>query len=212
MLPDVTGGLSTNVDYKGFFLSADFDFQFGGTLISQTNMYLRGNGTGEESLKYRDEARGGSPYYITTGGDLKLLDSHQAAAPADSKYSWIFHDGVILPGVTPDGTKNAKLINAQQYYERTYWQGGMDIAEDAIYKSDYISFRRITLGYELPKKFVSKTFFSRARVSLFGTNIAYIYKDAPNVTPESFAGTNEFTEYAGLPGVRSLGFELKLGF
>ncbi|MEL7587874.1 MAG: SusC/RagA family TonB-linked outer membrane protein [Prolixibacteraceae bacterium] len=212
MLPDVIGGFHTGLNYKGFYLTADFDFQFGGTLISQTNMYLKGNGAGLESLKYRDEARGGLPYYIANNGTLKPLDSHSAAAPEDSKYSWIFHDGVILPGVTPDGQTNEKLISAQQYYERTYWQGQMDITEDAIYKSDYIALRTITVGYEFPKKLVEKTFLSRAKLSFFGNNIAYIYKDVPNVTPESFAGTNEFTEYSGIPGVRSLGFELKLGF
>jgi TonB-linked SusC/RagA family outer membrane protein len=212
MLPDVTGGFHTGLNYKGFFVNADFDFQFGGTLISQTNMYLKGNGAGVESLKYRDEARGGLPYYIASNGALKLLDSHSATAPSDSKYNWIFHDGVILPGVTPDGKTNEKLIGAQQYYERTYWQGQMDITEDAIYKSDYVALRSITIGYEFPKSMLEKTFLNRAKVSFFGNNIAYIYKDVPNVTPESFAGTNEFTEYSGIPGVRSLGFELKLGF
>ncbi|MCW0483006.1 SusC/RagA family TonB-linked outer membrane protein [Gaoshiqia sediminis] len=211
-IPDITGGFNTNFSFKGLFLDFDFDFQFGGTLISQTNMYLKGNGTGTESLKYRDEARGGRPYYVNTSNQLIPLDSHSAAAPTDSKYDFILHDGVILPGVKPDGAQNDILISAQQYYERTYWQGGMDIAEDAIYKSDYISFRRVTLGYELPKKLLQKSFLTNVRLSVFGNNLAYLYKAVPNVTPESYAGTNEFTEYSGIPGVRSIGCEIKLGF
>ncbi|MBS2099882.1 SusC/RagA family TonB-linked outer membrane protein [Carboxylicivirga linearis] len=211
-LPDIIGGFSSNFEYKGIFLGVDFDFQFGGTLISQTNMYLRGNGTGVESLQYRDEARGGLPYYIDVDGNRHLLDSHGAPAPADSKYGWIFHDGVILPGVKADGTANDVLINAQQYYERTYWQGYMDITEDVVFKSDYLSLRRITLAYTLPKNLLNKTFLNNVRLAVFGNNIAYLYKDIPNVTPESFAGTNEFTEYSGLPGVRSFGVEVKLGF
>lgn len=211
-IPDLTGGLNSSFSYKGIYLDFDFDFQFGGTLISQTNMYLKGNGTGIESLQYRDEARGGLPYYVNTDNKKILLESHSAPVPADSKYDFILHDGVILPGVKEDGSENDILIAAQEYYERTYWQGYMDITEDAIYKSDYVSLRRITLGYELPKKWINKTFFNRARVSVFGNNIAYLYKDAPNVTPESYAGTNEFTEYSGMPGVRSVGCEIKLGF
>ncbi|MCU4166564.1 SusC/RagA family TonB-linked outer membrane protein [Carboxylicivirga caseinilyticus] len=211
-LPDILGGFNTNFTYKGIYLDFDFDFQFGGTLISQTNMYLRGNGTGIESLKYRDQARGGLPYYIDENDAKHLLDSHNAATPSDSKYGWIFHDGVILPGVKGDGTTNDILINAQQYYDRTYWQGYMDITEDVVFKSDYLALRRITLAYELPKTMLDKTFFNKVRLAVFGTNIAYLYKDIPNVTPESFAGTNEFTEYSGLPGVRSFGFEVKLGF
>lgn len=211
-LPDLIGGLNTNFSYKSISLDFDFDFQFGGTLISQTNMYLKGNGTGKESLQYRDEARGGLPYYVNNDNQKILLESHSAAAPADSKYDFILHDGVILPGVKGDGTDNDILLAAQEYYERSYWQGYMDVTEDAIYKSDYVSLRRVTLGYELPRKFINKTFFTRARVSVFGNNLAYIYKDAPNVTPESYAGTNEFTEYSGMPGVRSFGCEIKLGF
>uniref|UniRef100_UPI00321641E3 SusC/RagA family TonB-linked outer membrane protein n=1 Tax=uncultured Draconibacterium sp. TaxID=1573823 RepID=UPI00321641E3 len=211
-LPDLTGGLSNSFSYKGLHLDFDFDFQFGGTLISQTNMYLKGNGTGKESLKYRDEARGGLPYYVNTDNQKIRLESHTASVPSDSKYDFILHDGVILPGVKEDGTENDNLIAAQEYYERTYWQGYMDITEDAIYKSDYLSLRRITFGYDLPKRLVDKTFLTRARISVFGNNIAYLYKDAPNVTPESYAGTNEFTEYSGMPGVRSFGCEIKLGF
>ncbi|WP_423126604.1 SusC/RagA family TonB-linked outer membrane protein [Gaoshiqia sp. Z1-71] len=210
-IPDITGGFNTNFAYKGLYLDFDFDFQFGGTLISQTNMYLKGNGTGDESLKYRDEARGGLPYYVNTSNQKVQLASHTAAVPADSKYNFILHDGVVLPGIKSDGSQNDILIAAQEYYERTYWQGYMDITEDAIYKSDFVALRRITFGYELPKQMVDKTFFSKIRVSLFGNNIAYLYKDVPNVTPESYAGTNEFTEYSGMPGVRSIGCEIKLG-
>ena len=210
-IPDLTGGLNTNFAFKGFYLDFDFDFQFGGTLISQTNMYLKGNGTGVESLQYRDEARGGLPYYVNSSNQRILLTSHSAATPADSKYNFILHDGVILPGVKADGSQNDILISAQDYYEDTYWQGYMDITEDAIYKSDFVALRRITLGYELPKHIVNKTFFSKIRLSVFGNNIAYLYKDVPNVTPESYAGTNEFTEYSGMPGVRSIGCEIKLG-
>ncbi len=211
-IPDLTGGLNTNIAYKGLFIDFDFDFQFGGTIISQTNMYLKGNGTGIESLKYRDEARGGLPYYVNTDNQRILLDSHTAPVPSDSKYDFILHDGVVLPGVKEDGSVNDILIPAQKYYEDTYWQGYMDITEDAIYKSDFIALRRITIGYELPKQIVNKTFFNKIRLSLFGNNIAYLYKDVPNVTPESYAGTNEFTEYSGMPGVRSIGCEIKLGF
>lgn len=212
LLPNVNGGFSTNFTYKEFSLGADFDFQFGGTMLSQTNMYLKGNGTGANSLKYRDAARGGLPYYVTTAGKKIQLASHTASVPADSKYNFIFHDGVVLPGVNPDGKANTTLISAQEYYENTYWNGDMSIAEDAIYKSDYISLRRLTFSYQVPKRWLQSTFIRDAKVTLFGSNVAYIYKAVPNVIPESTAGTNEFTEYSGLPGVRSYGFELRFSF
>lgn len=211
--PDVIGGLTTGLTYKDFSLNAVFDFQFGATMISQTNMYLLGNGSGKKSLKYRDEAHGGLPYYVKQDGSRVLLDSHSASVPADSFYPFILHDGVITPGVTPDGQKNTKVISAEQYYQNLYWQSGMDLCEDQVYKSDYIAFRSLSLSYNLPKKLLSKIgFIQSARVNVFANNLCYIYKAIPNVTPESTQGTNSFTEVTNIPGIRSFGFGLNVSF
>ena len=210
--PDVNGGLTTSLKYKDFSLNAVFDFQFGATMISQTNMYLLGNGSGKESLRYRDEARGGLPYYMNNAGERVLLASHNDAVPQDSKYPFILHDGVITPGVTPDGTPNNMVISAEQYYNGLYWQDGSDMSEDQVYKSDYIALRTLSIGYELPKKFLSKVKISSARVNMFANNLCYLYKSIPNVTPESTQGTNSFTEFAPLPGVRSFGIGLNVSF
>ena len=210
--PDVIGGLTTSLSYKDFSISAVFDFQFGATLISQSNMYLLGNGSGKESLKYRDEAHGGLPYYLNTSGQRILLDSHSAAVPADSYYPFIMHDGVITPGVTSDGKPNEMLIPAEQYYTKLYWQGDMSMCEDQIYKSDYISFRTLSFNYNLPKSFISKLHIQNARVSAFANNLCYIYKAVPNVTPESGTSTNTFSECSTVPGVRSFGLGLNVSF
>lgn len=211
--PDFTGGFTNNVSYKGFSLGVDVDYQFGGTIISQTNMYLKGNGSGKESLKYRDEAHGGSPYYVDKDGKFVLAASHTASVPADAKYGFLFHDGVILPGVKADGkTANDKLICAEDYYSRTYWNGDMSVNEDAVYKSDYISLRRITLSYAIPSKLTRTIGFNNAHVSLFGSNLAYLYKDLPNVSPESTLGTNSFSEQSPISTVRVFGVELKFAF
>ena len=210
--PDVVGGLTTGLTYKDFSLNAVFDFQFGATMISQTNMYLLGNGSGKESLKYRDEARGGLPYYVNKDGNRILLDSHSAAVPADSFYPFILHDGVITPGVTPDGKKNEMVISAEQYYTKLYWQGGMALSEDQVHKSDYIALRSLSFSYNLPKNFVQKFKIQNARLSAFANNLCYIYKAIPNVTPESVQGTNSFSEATSLPGYRSFGLGINVSF
>ena len=210
--PDIIGGLTTNLTYKDFSLNAVFDFQFGATMISQTNMYLLGNGSGKESLKYRDEARGGLPYYVNKDGKRILLESHSAAVPADSFYPFILHDGVITPGVTPDGKPNEMVISAEQYYSNLYWQSGMDLCEDMIYKSDYIALRSLSLTYNLPKKFLSKFHIQNAKINAYANNLCYIYKAIPNVTPESTQGTNSFTEVTNTPGMRSFGIGLNVSF
>lgn len=210
--PDVVGGLTTSLSYKNFSINAVLDFQFGATMISQTNMYLLGNGSGVESLKYRDEARGGLPYYVNMDGERILLDSHDANVPSDSFYPFILHDGVITPGVTPDGKPNEKVISAEQYYSNLYWQGGMDLSEDKIYKSDYISLRSLSFSYNLPKSLIEKAHIQTARINVYANNLCYIYKAIPNVTPESTLGTNSFTETASIPGMRSFGIGLNVSF
>ena len=132
--------------------------------------------------------------------------------PSDSKYPFILHDGVITKGVTPDGKPNEMVISAEQYYSNLYWQGGSDMSEDQIYKSDYIAFRTLSIGYELPKKWLNKVKISNARINMFANNLCYIYKNIPNVTPESTQGTNSFTEFAPLPGIRSFGIGLNVSF
>ena len=211
-VPDFAGGFMNNFSYKRFTLGVETDFQFGGTLISQTNMYLKGNGSGKESLQYRDEARGGFPYYVNKTGNYISVASHTTAVPADAKYNFIFHDGVILPGVKADGSANDKLICAEEYYTRTFWNGDMSVSEDAIYKSDYISLRRITLSYAIPDQITRKLGIYNAQVSAFGSNLAYIYRALPNVSPESTMGTNSFSEQSGASAVRMFGVELKLAF
>ena len=211
-VPDWTGGVNSNFTYKGFSLDFDLDYQFGGTIISQSNMYLKGNGTGKESLKYRDEARGGLPYYVDNSGVYHQVDGHDAAVPSDSKFDFVFHDGVVVEGVKEDGSKNDKIIAAQTYYQNTYWQGQMDVTEDGIYKSDYVALRKITCSYNVPKKIIQKLRIQNMKLSVFAMNVGYLYKDVPNVSPESYAGTNEFTEHSGMPGVRSIGCEIKLSF
>ncbi|WP_185955134.1 SusC/RagA family TonB-linked outer membrane protein [Solitalea koreensis] len=212
-LPKTLGGFNSNLKFKGVSFDMDLDWQFGGTLISQSNMFGRGNGTFASSLQYRDEAHGGLPYYVTTSGEYKQLASHSSTVPADSKYNFIFHDGVVLDGVKEDGvTPNDKLICAQAYYEKTYWQGYMDVTEDVVYKSDYISLRRLTLSYDLPSSLTSKMKVQKVNVGVFASNVAYLYKAIPNVTPESTGGTNEFMEVTNLPGVRVVGAQLKFSF
>lgn len=209
--PDFIGGLINNFSYKGLTLGLNFDASFGSTLISQTNMYLIGNGSSKETIAGRDEASGGLPYYINNNGSYIGLPSHNSALPGDSKYPMIFHDGVILPGVKQDGTPNDKIINAADKYGY-FWQSFMDIQEDVVYKNDYIKLRNITLSYALPKSITSKMKFERLVVSAFMNNVGYIHRTMPNVDPESNNGTNVFYENNAFPSTRSYGLSLRASF
>lgn len=211
VIPDIMGGFMNTLNYKGWSLDFNFDWSFGSTLVSQTNMYMIGNGSAASTVAYRDEAHGGLPYYINQAGEFIRLPNHQAATPADSKFPFIMHDGVILPGVTEAGVENTKIITAADKHSY-YWRSFMDVQPDIIYKNDYIKLRNIVLGYVLPKSLTEKIHVNKLQVSIFANNLLYIHKTMPNVDAEAINGTNVFFENNGFPAARSYGASIRASF
>lgn len=211
IVPDFTGGFNTNISYKGFNLGINLDASFGSTLISMTNMYMVGNGTGKNTVFGRDEASGGLPYYVNKANQYIGLDSHTAEVPGDSQYAYILHDGVILPGVKADGTPNDQIISASNKYAY-YFQAQSDLQEDVVYKNDYIKVRDITFSYSFPRKLISKMKFERLMLTAFANGIGFLYKTMPNVDPESFNGTNVYFENNAFPSARSYGMSIRATF
>jgi iron complex outermembrane recepter protein len=121
---------------------------------------------------------------------------------------------VILDGVAKDGTKNTKVVSAENYYYDSYFSNGF-FPEDRIYKSDYIALRNVALDYTLNPKFAQKVFMNNLVISVFANNVAYLYKAAPNSIPESTNGTGWGVGSYGttaLPTQRSIGFSIKAKF
>jgi hypothetical protein len=55
-----------------------------------------------------------------------------------------------------------------------------------IFDASYIKLREISVGYNLPKKWLDKTPFTDAKISLVGRNIAIIYQNTPKgVDPQA---------------------------
>lgn len=211
IVPDIYGGITNTLSYKGLALNFSINYQFGSTLISQTNMYMMGNGSGAKTLAGRDEATGGLPYYVDNTGKFILLPSHTASVPANAKYPFIMHDGIILDGVKADGTPNDIVTNAEAKYIY-YWQSFLDIQPDVVYKNDYIKMRNITLSYTIPQNISSKLQLQRLQLSVFANNVFYFYKTLPNVDAESLNGTNVFYENNAFPTVRTFGASIRTTF
>ncbi|NDV63795.1 SusC/RagA family TonB-linked outer membrane protein [Bacteroides sp. 224] len=212
-MPKFTGGFSSTFRYKDFTLSAHIDGQFGGKLVSFTNNFLKSSGAGKESFYGRDEEHGGLAYYIDKDTNQKIeLKNHNATAPSNSLDGRVYHDGIIVPGVNEDGTKNTTIVTAQAYYSNRY---GRNATEDQMYTNTFIKFREISLSYQVPAKIYSKAKLQGLSISLIGSNLFYIYKSVPNVSPESVLGTkaqNAYVEYTCYPYPRSYGFSIKAKF
>ena len=98
---------------------------------------------------------------------------------------------------------------------RTYYTTiAKNITEAFIYKSDFVKLREIVVTYPLPQNIADKMKIEGLDLSLVGRNLWTIYKDVPNVDPESAynAGNGQGLEFFPLPRVRSVGLNLNVKF
>ncbi|TKG95880.1 SusC/RagA family TonB-linked outer membrane protein [Puteibacter caeruleilacunae] len=219
--PNFIGGFNTSFGYKGFRVSAHFDYSFGASMYSETNQWLYYNGTSKQSLANRDEAHGGLAYYVDAESGENVAWQHSDAAPSAAKDGQVFHDGIILNGVMEvEGEggnvsykENNKIVPVSSYYGSfVSWAGESINAVDLKYKNDYIKLREISLSYTLPKSFVKNLNVSNVTLNLFARNLGYIHKTVPNLDAEAYMGTNSYFEASPIPSTRTMGFKLSVGF
>ncbi len=212
--PYLIGGFFADYFYKNFNIHIGLNYKLGGTYLSYTNYYLLGQGETKETLKYRDEAHGGLPYYINAQDKLVKLPSHNTPAPADSKDGRVYHNGLVLDGMKDDGSGNYVpndiLITDQAYYSTFIHDVSEFFQPDHLYKNDYIKFRELSIAYTLPKSISESMKMQKVTVSVFARNLFYIYKTIPNIDPESSLGSDSFVEYSALPQTRTIGVKLDL--
>ncbi len=89
-----------------------------------------------------------------------------------------------------------------------------NVSEANLMSKTYAKLREVTIEYNFPKKWLEKTFITRASASIYGRNLLYFYKDPEfkDVDLDQYANTR--TSLTGLqsPSVRSYGINLKLSF
>jgi len=118
-------------------------------------------------------------------------------------------NGMVLPGVKPDGTPNDIRIDPQTYYQ-TYWNR----AAPNLFDASFLKLREIRIGYTLPNRIFGGTPFRDMNISLFGRNLAILASDLPYLDPQIItgAGNDQGLENAQVPSTRTWGinFSFKL--
>ncbi len=213
--PDIVGGIGNYVEYKNFFVDFTIDFNLGSQVVSIARQYMKGAGMFEETLQYRDAEHGGASYYIDGTGK-------KIAAETAPSGSTLFHDGVILPGVKPDGTKNDVIVDAANYYLNTYTWGanpawGIPYSryDDAVVDNNYVKFRELSIGYTLPQSLSKKVGCSNLRIALVGSNLFYIYRTMKEFDAETNLGSswvNQAIVNGSTAATRSIGFSIRASF
>ncbi len=206
---DWTGGLTNSFSYRNFNLSFGLDFRLGAQLFSMTNLYHIARGNDNSTLEGRDE-------WIQSEKDREAAGMTAAQWLAAGNQRGFVPQGVIR---TVDAEGNETFTpNTQAISPSSYWSGhvidGQGVAEPFIYDASYVKVRDISLAYRLNRKLVTPIGLNDVIISLVARNPLILYKNVPNIDPESNVsrGNGRGIEYGSLPQRRGFGVSLKVKF
>lgn len=207
--PDWVGGITNTFNYKNLIFSFLIDAKIGGYIYDGTQSTGTYTGVLAETLRGRDEANGGLPYYYPNNVKTVLpvqLQSHGSSAPGSEV---VYHDGMIFDGVNADGSKNTTVLPAQ-----TYWKSFNTISESSVFDASFIKFREINIGYKLPSTWAKTIGAQSINVALIGRDLWILYKNTPHIDPETAlnTGNGQGLESLQVPSTRSYGFSVNLNF
>jgi TonB-linked SusC/RagA family outer membrane protein len=210
-LPDWTGGLINTVSFKGFQLKTAIDIRMGGDIFSMTNMTMHMNGShantevGRESWNEYQQERRAAELAAAAAGQSANVDT-----PGDPYYVPRNDRGYIGEGVNEQGEKNNIAVNPADYWQTV----GGNIPSAFIYDASYVKLRDVGLSYTLPSSVTRNTPFRSVSLGVIGRNLWIIYKNTPNIDPESNynVSNGQGFEYGSLPGRRRYGFNLVVKF
>ncbi len=201
--PDYLAGLTNTLTYKNLELSFLIDASVGGEIFSGTNRTGNYTGVLAQTLPGRDAANGGLSYYLS--GTTKTLVTG-GTVPSGAT---VYDDGMIFRGVYADGTPNTSVLSAQEYYKASY-----NISEAYIYSSTFVKLREVKLTYNFNKKLIKKLGLEGASITAASRNLFFIYKDVPNIDPETAfnTGNAQGLESLALPTTRNFSLNVNLKF
>lgn len=198
-LPKAQGGFGLNTSYKGFDLSAFFNWSYGNDVYN----------TGK--IDYNQL------YRTTYGNMLNTMNSANRFTYIDTDGTYTGTPGNVVTDLAQLGEMNAG---------KTMWSGNMSFGNATAVVSDwgiedgsYIRLNNVTLGYTLPIKEYKKSIFSSARFYVTGSNLAIWTKYSgydPDVNSNrnnaAYAALTPGMDYSSYPRGRRYTFGMNLTF
>jgi hypothetical protein len=208
--PNYTWSIYNNVRYKNLSLGFQFDGSVGGVTQDYVfNKTMRGGSnalTAEGALgaaRYQDWLNFGKTGYNGTYVGQGVTINNGAAVNFDSKTGAVLNYGALQYG------PNTQTAFVQEYASEYY-----NVSEAYLMSKTYAKLREVTLSYDFPKRWLEKSFISKASASIYGRNLLYFYKDPKFKDVDLDQYANSRTSLTGLqsPTIRSYGINLKLSF
>ena len=196
IMPDYTGGITSNLTYKNWDLAIGIDFQEGGLYHSVTDMFSMGAGLHEYTAGLNDK---GNPKRdpVSAGGGI-----HQVGVYADGSVADFYRD------------------------PNSWAWGNWTRDDLWLVDASFVKLRQVRLGYTFDGDKLSNTPFTGINVALIGNNLAILsettdwgdYRGAktPGLDPSElgsgWSGSNYASEGGQLPSARSVGLNVSLKF
>jgi len=214
-MPKLTGGFINNLSYKNFSLDVVTDFRWGGSIMPTGINWMTSRGLTEESLNAMDAEHGGLSYYVDANG--KGIQTSAATGPGGQT---VYHDGMLMDGVTSTGEANTNVISQAVYYNNTYNWGGPQYSSSRyelyVKKNNFIKMREISLAYRLPAFIANKIGTQNVTVSVFGRNLFFIYRSIKDLDAEQTNASTRWYENVNnagnAPAFRTMGVMLRASF
>ncbi|MEI7581855.1 SusC/RagA family TonB-linked outer membrane protein [Runella sp.] len=188
-------GVTNSISFKGFSLSALLDYRDGGDLLSVSMAEMLSRGTTRDT---EDRNRVFVPYGVL--GDATTR----------------------LPILTADGKKqpNNIPISVNEFFFGTgSFSGSQGTADEfRVWDASVIRLREVSMAYQIPAKWLTKTPFGSASISLSGRNLWFNAPNFPkymNLDPEVNSlgvGNAQGFELVSVPTTRRFGVNLRVTF
>jgi hypothetical protein len=174
------------------------DIQQGGDIFSLDQWYGQGTGLYPESVYINDL---GNPVRNSVY-NVPLDDASGLSDVAG---------GLILEGVQADGSPNTVRTEGGDY---RVWGWNSNPNSKFIYDASYVKLREVTVSFDLPAKWVARTFINRASLVLVGSNLWIIHKNLPYADPEAgqSSGNTQGWQSGVMPTTRNYGITLNVQF
>ncbi|TAH13177.1 MAG: SusC/RagA family TonB-linked outer membrane protein [Runella slithyformis] len=188
-------GVTNSISYKGFSFSALVDYRDGGDLLSVTMAEM-----------------------LARGSTRDTEDRNQVLVPQG-----VLGDPITrLPILSGDGKKqpNNIPISVNEFFFGTgAFAGSQGTADEfRVWDASVIRLREVSMAYQIPAKWLAKTPFGSASISLSGRNLWFKAPNFPkymNLDPEVNSlgvGNAQGFELVSIPTTRRFGVNLRVTF
>jgi TonB-linked SusC/RagA family outer membrane protein len=209
--PDFMFSIGNRFQWKNFDVYFLIDMKKGGKLYSGTMRQAVRNGVVAGNEKERE----GVWKRTVIMGDSDAQDNLWDGALLENTYIYdpAQYDNVYDMNQTDPNYVPAKYTNYRDPSTIGYFAD--DFCSEVTYDASFIKVRELSIGYNLPKKWISVAKMSNARLSLVGRNLWILYQNTPKgIDPEAAinAGNGQGMESGSLPPSTTFGVNLKIDF